>query len=254
MPSPRLGPRRSRRPAGPGVAGVGNGAATARRPAPAYSSAAARAAAERALRGTRRFVLRKDQAGLVERLARTGRLRLRRTEGEDDPPTVALGRRPALAVHAGCPLRARRQALGLARLAPPRRRAGWTSPSPWSCSPGLLILGVGRAARFDDLGVMPWIVRLRYEKEITFVEPQQDLMLGRILAETRVPPTELVESLRPRGDQRQAAALPDPADPPAELGPGLRQADRRAGVRLRRRRDPGRAGPRRWRSRPSWAW
>ena len=59
------------------------------RPAtPAYSAAAARAAADRALRGTRRFVLRKDQAGLVERLARTGRLRLRRTEGEDDPPTV----------------------------------------------------------------------------------------------------------------------------------------------------------------------
>ena len=53
---------------------------------------------------------------------------------------------------------------------------------------GLLILGVGRTARFDDLGVMPWILRLRYEKEITFVEPQQDLMLGRILAETRVPP------------------------------------------------------------------
>ena len=62
--------------------------------------------------------------------------------------------------------------------------------------PGLLVLGVGRAARFDDLGVMPWILRLRYEKEITFVEPQQDLMLGRILAETRVPPLELVESLQ----------------------------------------------------------
>ena len=53
--------------------------------------------------------------------------------------------------------------------------------------PGLLILGVGRAARFDDLGVMPWIQRLRYEKEITFVEPQQDLMLGRILAENVFP-------------------------------------------------------------------
>ncbi len=61
---------------------------------------------------------------------------------------------------------------------------------------GLLILGIGRTARFDDLGVMPWILRLRYEKEITFAEPQQDLMLGRILAETRVPPVELVESLR----------------------------------------------------------
>ena len=37
--------------------------------------------------------------------------------------------------------------------------------------PGLLVLGVGRAARFDDAGVLPWILRLRHEKEITFVEP-----------------------------------------------------------------------------------
>src|SRR6185312_9626557 len=62
--------------------------------------------------------------------------------------------------------------------------------------PGLLVLGIGRAARFDDVGVMPWIVRLRHEKEIVFAEPQQDLMLGRILAETRVGPAELLESLR----------------------------------------------------------
>ena len=92
--------------------------------------------------------------------------------------------------------------------------------------PGLLVLGVGRAARFDDLGVMPWILRLRYEKEITFVEPQQDLMLGRILAETRVPPTELVEIDAARGDRRQAAPLPDAAQPAAELGPCRRQAPR----------------------------
>ena len=72
----------------------------------------------------------------------------------------------------------------------------WTFPSHWFSYRACSFLGVGRAARFDDLGVMPWIQRLRYEKEITFVEPQQDLMLGRILAETRVPPLELVESLR----------------------------------------------------------
>ena len=86
----------------------------------AYSSAAAaRAASERALRGMRRFVLRKDQAALVERLARTGRLRLRRTDGEEDPPTVrwddaqpwrfSLEIRPEL----------RGKALGLAGLASP---------------------------------------------------------------------------------------------------------------------------------------
>ncbi len=83
---------------------------------------------------------------------------------------------------------------------------------------GLLVLGVGRAARFDDLGVMPWILRLRYEKEITFVEPQQDLMLGRILAETRVPPLELVESLATRGNQRQASTLPDACEPHGRTG------------------------------------
>ena len=62
--------------------------------------------------------------------------------------------------------------------------------------PGLLILGVGRAARFDDVGVMTWILRLRHEKEIVFAEPQQDLMIGRIMAEARVPPSDLLESMR----------------------------------------------------------
>ncbi len=153
-----------------------------------------RSGGDRALRGTRRFVLRKDQAGMVERLARTGRLRLRRTEGEDDPPTVRWDD--------GQPWRftldVRAEAGG--------KRWSWRGSlrrgenrmdlsEPLVLLPGLLILGVGKAARFDDLGVMPWILRLRYEKEITFVEPQQDLMLGRILAETRVPPLELVETL-----------------------------------------------------------
>ena len=143
----------------------------------------------------RRFVLRKDQAALVERLARTGRLRLRRTEGEEDPPTVrwddaqpwrfSLEIRPEL----GGKRWAWRGSLR-------RGENRMDLSEPLVLLPGLLILGVGRAARFDDLGVMPWIQRLRYEKEITFVEPQQDLMLGRILAETRVPPLELVESLR----------------------------------------------------------
>ena len=130
----------------------------------------------------------------MERLARTGRLRLRRTEGEDDPPTVRWDD--------GQPWRfcldVRAEAGG--------KRWSWRGSlkrhdnrmdlsEPLVLVPGLLVLGAGKAARFDDLGVMPWILRLRYEKEITFVEPQQDLMLGRILAETRVPPLELVESL-----------------------------------------------------------
>ncbi len=130
----------------------------------------------------------------MERLAKTGRLRLRRTEGEDDPPTMRWDD--------GQPWRfcldIRTEAGG--------KRWSWRGglrrgenrmdlAEPLVLLPGLLVLGVGRAARFDDVGVMPWILRLRYEKEITFVEPQQDLMLGRILAETRVPPLELIETM-----------------------------------------------------------
>jgi superfamily II DNA or RNA helicase len=168
----------------------GNGVAPRRPLGPASARAA-----ERALRGTRRFVLRKDQASLVERLARTGRLRLRRTEGEDDPPTMRWddGQPWRFSLDVRPELGGKRWAWrGSLRRGDHRMDLS----EPLVLLPGLLILGVGRAARFDDLGVMPWILRLRYEKEITFVEPQQDLMLGRILAETRVPPLELVESLR----------------------------------------------------------
>jgi superfamily II DNA or RNA helicase len=176
---------------------IANGvpAANPRPLAPAASAAAARAAAERALRGTRRFVLRKDQAALVERLARTGRLRLRRTDGEDDPPTVRWDDGQPWRFN----LEIRTEAGGKRwawRGSLRRGESRMDLSEPLVLLPGLLVLGVGRAARFDDLGVMPWILRLRYEKEITFVEPQQDLMLGRILAETRVPATELVETLR----------------------------------------------------------
>ncbi|MGZ3430397.1 MAG: DEAD/DEAH box helicase [Isosphaeraceae bacterium] len=163
--------------------------------APSTSSTAGPGRAAGDLRGIRRLILRKDQAGLVERLAKTGRLRLRRTEGEDDPPTMRWDDGQPWRFY----LDIRTEAGG--------KRWAWRGglrrgdnrmdlAEPLVLLPGLLVLGVGRAARFDDLGVMSWILRLRYEKEITFVEPQQDLMLGRILAETRVPPLELIESIR----------------------------------------------------------
>ena len=139
-------------------------------------------------------MLRKDQASLVERLARTGRLRLRRTEGEEDPPTMRWddGQPWRFSLDIRAELGGKRWAWrGSIRRGDHRMDLS----EPLVLLSGILILGIGRAARFDDLGVMSWIVRLRYEKEITFVEPQQDLMLGRILAETRVPPLELVESL-----------------------------------------------------------
>ena len=171
--------------------GASNGSLTSR--GPASAGPAGRVPSE--LRGTRRFILRKDQAGLVERLAKTGRLRLRRTEGEDEPPTMRWddGQPWRFCLDIRTELGGKRWAWrgGLRR-----GESRMDLAEPLVLLPGLLVLGVGRAARFDDLGVMPWILRLRYEKEITFVEPQQDLMLGRILAETRVPPPELVETMQ----------------------------------------------------------
>ena len=153
----------------------------------------ARSAADDA-RGTRRFVLRKDQAGLVERLARTGRLRLRRSDGEAEPPTMRWDD--------GQPWRF---SLDI-REEPGGKRWTWRGglrrgdnrmdlAEPLILLPGLLVLGVGRAARFDDLGIMHWIRELRREKEITFIGADQDLKLALLLEETRVPPTELVESM-----------------------------------------------------------
>jgi superfamily II DNA or RNA helicase len=178
----------------PSGRGTNNGAGHVPRPL-SSSNGGPRAITERAVRGMRRFVLRKDQAALVERLARTNRLRLRRTEGEEDPPTVRWddGQPWRFSLEIRPELGGKRWTWrGSLRRGDNRMDLS----EPLILLSGLLILGIGRTARFDDLGVMPWILRLRYEKEITFAEPQQDLMLGRILAETRVPPVELVESLR----------------------------------------------------------
>ncbi|MEA2632566.1 MAG: hypothetical protein QOE66_2785, partial [Chloroflexota bacterium] len=166
-------------------------------PAAAVNGAASSAVVIDHSMGTRRYVLRQNQAALVERLARTGRLRLRRTESEDDPPTMrwddASPWRFALEIRAE--LGGKRWAWRGSLRRGDGRADRMDLAEPLVIVPGLLILGIGRGARFDDVGVMPWIVRLRHEKEIVFVEPQQDIMLGRILAEARVPPHELVDTL-----------------------------------------------------------
>jgi superfamily II DNA or RNA helicase len=148
--------------------------------------------------GTRRYVLRPERFGLVEKLARTGRLRLKRTDGEDDPPTMRWDDGPAwrFALDVRPELGGKRWSWrgSLRRGEPKPDRMDLAEPLV--LVPGLLVLGVGRAARFDDVGVMPWIIRLRHEKEIVYAEPQQDLMLGRILAEARVSPCEFIDTLQ----------------------------------------------------------
>ena len=146
---------------------------------------------------TRRFVLRPEtQTQMVERLCRTGRCRLRRTEDEDDPPALRWDdNRPwRFVIDARCadPTAKRWNWRGCLRRDDDRMDLA----EPLVLLPGLVILGIGRAARFDDAGVFLWMARLRHEKEMVLSEAQQDTMLGRIFGESRVPPSELVEGLK----------------------------------------------------------
>jgi superfamily II DNA or RNA helicase len=146
--------------------------------------------------GTNRYVLRPEvQANIVERLCRSGRCRLKRTEDEEDPPTLRWddGRpwRFVIDVRVADPASRRWTWRGSLRRDDDRMDLA----EPMVLLPGLLILGVGRAARFDDAGVFLWMARLRHEKEMSLSEAQQDTMLSRILGEARAPADELVEGL-----------------------------------------------------------
>ena len=145
----------------------------------------------------RRYVLRPEgQAQMVERLCRTGRCRLRRTEDEDDPPPLKWddGRPWRFVIDARCadPSAKRWNWRGCLR----REDDRMDLAEPLVLLPGLVIQGIGRAARFDDAGIFAWMLRLRHEKEMVLTEAQQDTMLGRILGESRYPPGELVEGLK----------------------------------------------------------
>ncbi len=115
--------------------------------------------------GTNKYIIRSDvQSEVVERLCRSGRLPLAAHRGRGRPAATALGRRPALA-SSGLDIRcadAAGQALDLARH-PPRRNRGQDRmdlAEPLVLLPGLVIQGIGRAARFDDAGIFLWMARL----------------------------------------------------------------------------------------------
>jgi superfamily II DNA or RNA helicase len=144
----------------------------------------------------RRFVLRPEiQATLVEKLCKTGRCRLRRTEDEMNPPALRWddGRPWRFVIDVKVADAAARRWTWRGALR--REDDRMDLAEPLVLLPGLVIQGIGRAARFDDGGVFLWMARLRHEKEMALPESQQDTMLGRILGEARVPPTELVEGL-----------------------------------------------------------
>ncbi len=169
--------------------------------APASSSAAgANANGHGESAGTRRFPLRPDaQGAVVERLAKSGRLRLRRTDGEDDPPVVRWDDQAPwrFGLDVRCdPTGKRWSWRGMLRR--PDGRGGadrMDLAEPMALLPGLVVQGVGKVARFDDAGLFLWVMRVRHEKEMAFSDSaQQDAMLEKLLADSQVPASELIES------------------------------------------------------------
>lgn len=149
--------------------------------------------------GTNRYVIRPElQAEVVERLARTGRCRLRRTEDEDDPPHLRWDDGPPWEfwIDARPADMSGKRWSWRGTLRRGRGEDRMDLAEPLVLLPGLVILGIGRAARFDDAGIYLWMARLRHEKEMILSEAQQDSMLGRILGEARVPASRLIEPLR----------------------------------------------------------
>ena len=144
----------------------------------------------------RRFTLAPGrQVEVIERLCRTGRCRLRRTDGEEDPPGLRWDDGPPWQFW----LDVRQESGGKRwtwRGALHRKHGRMDLAEPLAILPGLLILGTGRAARFDDAGVPRWVDRLRDEKELIFLDAEkQDAMLASILEEAKLGPGDLVEDL-----------------------------------------------------------
>jgi len=144
----------------------------------------------------RRFVLSPGRhVEVIDRLCRTGRCRLRRTEGEEDPPGLRWDDGPPWQFW----LDVRPEASGKRwtwRGALHRKNSRMDLAEPIAILPGLLILGAGRAARFDDAGVSQWVSRLREEKELIFLDTEkQDSLLAEILEEAKLGPSDLIEDL-----------------------------------------------------------
>ena len=81
---------------------------------------------------------------------------------------------------------------------------------PMALLPGLVIQGVGKAARFDDAGLFLWMIRLRHEKEMAFADrPSRTRCSGRSWPSPTGPAPDLIESEGLK--LREVDAAPRPA-------------------------------------------
>jgi hypothetical protein len=154
------------------------------------------------LPGASRFTLLPErQAEVVETLARTERLRLRRAGGEEKPPTLKWVPAPwrfGIDVKAD-PSGKRWTWRGILRRRVNGEDQKMDLGEPLALLNGLVILGNGRAAPFDDAGVFLWMMRIRHEKEMVFSDAaEQDEKLEKILSDARVAPDALIDTLELR--------------------------------------------------------
>lgn len=142
-----------------------------------------------------RFQLASDSsAGVIERLVRTGRCRIRRSESGNEEP-------PILRWDEGQPWK-----FGLdIKSDPSGKRWTWRGAlrrndqkidlaEPLAVLPGLVFSGIGRIARFDDSGVLSWVRKMREEKELQLSDVEQDEKLAKILEESKLSIDQLTDS------------------------------------------------------------
>ena len=164
--------------------------------------------------GTRRFLLKAEaQLAVVEQLARTNRLRLKRTEGEDDPPIVRWDDLPPwrFGLDVRCdPTGKRWSWRGVLRRSDGRGGGDRMDlAEPLALLPALVVQGVGKVARFEDAGLFLWVMRIRHEKEMAFPDSQaQDVMLEKLLVDSVIPVSDLIDSETLK--LRESSEIPQP--------------------------------------------
>ncbi len=150
--------------------------------------------------GTRRFFLHAEKQGeIVEKLAKSGRLRLRRADGEDDPPLARWDDGDAWKL--GIDVRSDPSGKRWTWRGVLRRNVGQENADrmdlaePLAILPGLVIQGVGKIAKFDDVGLGSWLTEIRRDKEIAFTDTaSQDTLLEKLLPQATVPLQELLDA------------------------------------------------------------
>ncbi len=133
-------------------------------------------------------------AATIERLVRTGRCRIRRSENPvEEPPLLRWDDGPAWK-------------FGLdIKSDPSFKRWTWRGAlrrndqkidlaEPVAILPGLVFSGIGRIARFDDSSLPDLVKNLREEKEIQFSDFEQDEKLAKILEKSKLSIDQLTDS------------------------------------------------------------